>query len=125
MFKALILNKKEEDKKAIGAISDVDISNLPEGDVLVKILYSTLNYKDSLAVTSSSPNIRNFPMVPGIDFSGEVEESSNENFKIGDKVIPNGFGVGESIKRVFQKARVKGDWLKNYQKSLVKNKQWL
>ena len=112
MFKALILNKKEEDKKAIAAISDVDISNLPEGDVLVKILYSTLNYKDSLAVTSSSPIIRNFPMVPGIDFSGEVEESSNENFKIGDKVILNGFGVGEKHWGGFsQKARVKGDWL--------------
>ena len=111
MFKALILNKKEEDKKAIGAISDVDISNLPEGDVLVKILYSTLNYKDYLQLLLHLHN-QKLSMVPGIDFSGEVEESSNENFKIGDKVILNGFGAGEKHWGGFsQKARVKGDWL--------------
>ena len=95
MFKALLL-KQEENKKATATVEDIDVSKLPEGDVLVKINYSTINYKDSLAITSSSPIVKSFPMVPGIDFSGEVEETSNENFKIGDKVILNGFGVGEA-----------------------------
>ena len=93
MFKALLL-KQEENKKATATVEDIDVSNLPEGDVLVKINYSTINYKDSLAITSSSPIVKSFPMVPGIDFSGEIEETSNENFTIGDKVILNGFGVG-------------------------------
>ena len=111
MFKALLL-KQEENKKATATVEDIDVSNLPEGDVLVKINYSTINYKDSLAITSSSPIVKSFPMVPGIDFSGEVEETSNENFKIGDKVILNGFGVGEKYwGGLAQKARVKGEWL--------------
>ena len=111
MFKALVL-EKEVDQKAIGNIKDVNVEDLPEGDVLVKVKYSTLNYKDSLAITSSSPIVKDFPMVPGIDFSGEVEKSSNENFKIGDKVILNGFGVGEKYwGGMSQKARVRGDWL--------------
>ena len=72
MFNALVLNK-EDDQKAIGEIQEIDISQLPEGDVLVKVDYSTINYKDSLAITSSSPIIKSFPMVPGIDFAGTVE----------------------------------------------------
>lgn len=112
MFKALILNKKEDDKKATAIVENINLSDLPEGDVLINVNYSTLNYKDSLAITSSSPIIRNFPMVPGIDFCGNVEESSNINFKVGDKVILNGFGVGEKHwGGLSQKARVKGDWL--------------
>ena len=108
MFKALMLKKNEENKKAIGRVEDINTSDLPEGNVLVKINYSTLNYKDSLAITSSSPIIRNFPMIPGIDFSGVVEESSDENFKIGDKVILNGFGVGEKhCGGLSQKAKLK------------------
>ena len=75
MFNALVLNK-EEDQKATGEIQEIDISQLPEGDVLVKVDYSTINYKDSLAITSSSPIIKSFPMVPGIDFAGTVEELS-------------------------------------------------
>ncbi len=111
MFNALVLNKIE-DQKATGAIEEIDISRLPEGDVLVNIHYSTLNYKDSLALTSSSPIIKKFPMVPGIDFSGIVEESSNDNFKIGDKVVLNGFGVGENYwGGMSQKARVNSNWL--------------
>ena len=78
MFNALVLNKKD-DNKATGKVEEMNISDLPEGDVLIKIHYSTLNYKDSLALTSSSPILKNFPMVPGVDFSGEVEESSNNN----------------------------------------------
>ena len=112
MFKALILKKKEEDDKAIGTVEDINISDLPEGDVLVKINYSTLNYKDSLAITSSSPIVKSFPMIPGIDFCGEIEQTSNENFKVGDKVIMNGFGVGEKHwGGLAQKAKVKGNWL--------------
>ena len=96
MFKALLL-KQEENKKATVTVEDIDVSKLPEGDVLVKINYSTINYKDSLAITSSSPIVKNFPMVPGIDFSGEVEETSNENFKIGDKVILMDLELEKSI----------------------------
>ena len=111
MFNALVLNK-EEDQKATNEIKELDISMLPEGDVLVNVDYSTINYKDSLAITSTSPIIKNFPMVPGIDFAGTVEESSNSNFKLGDKVILNGFGVGEKHwGGLSQKARVNGDWL--------------
>jgi len=111
MFNALVLNKLD-DQKATGKIKELDISDLPEGDVIIQIDYSTINYKDSLAITSSSPIIKNFPMVPGIDFAGTVEESSNNNFKTGDKVILNGFGVGEKHwGGLSQKARVNGDWL--------------
>ena len=111
MFNALVLNRIE-DQKATGEVKEISISDLPEGDVLVKIDYSTINYKDSLAITSSSPIIKNFPMVPGIDFAGTVEESSNNNFTTGDKVILNGFGVGEKFwGGLAQKARVNGDFL--------------
>jgi len=111
MFNALVLNKKD-DQKATGKVEEIETSNLPEGDVLINIDYSTINYKDSLAITSSSPIIKNFPMVPGIDFSGTVEESSNNNFTTGDKVILNGFGVGEKHwGGLSQKARVNGNFL--------------
>ena len=111
MFNALVLNKKE-DEIATGQVKEINISDLPEGDVLIKINYSTLNYKDSLALTSSSPIVKSFPMVPGVDFSGEVEESLNNNFKVGDKVVLNGYGVGEKHwGGMAQKARVKGEWL--------------
>ena len=111
MFKALVL-KKQDDADALVSVEDLNISDLPEGDVLVKVSFSTINYKDALAITSSSPIIKNYPMVPGIDFAGEVEESNNDSFKIGDKVILNGFGVGEKYwGGLAQKARVKGEWL--------------
>ena len=112
MIKALILNKNEDEKKAVPSIETINLSDLPEEDVLINISYSTINYKDALAITSSSPIIRNFPMIPGIDLCGTVEESSDQNFKIGDKVILNGFGAGERHwGGLSQKARVKGDWL--------------
>ena len=111
MFKALVL-KKQDDSDASVSVEDLNISDLPEGDVLVKVSFSTINYKDALAITSSSPIIKNYPMVPGIDFAGEVEESNNDSFKTGDKVILNGFGVGEKYwGGLAQKARVKGEWL--------------
>jgi acrylyl-CoA reductase (NADPH) len=111
MFNSLVLNKTD-DQKATGKVEVITVSDLPEGDVLINIDYSTINYKDALAITSSSPIIKNYPMVPGIDFSGTVEETSNNNFKIGDKVILNGFGVGEKYwGGLSQKARVNGNWL--------------
>ena len=111
MFKALVL-KKQDDAKASVSVENLNISDLPEGDVLVKVSFSTINYKDALAITSSSPIIKNYPMVPGIDLAGEVEESNNDSFKTGDKVILNGFGVGEKYwGGLAQKARVKGEWL--------------
>ncbi len=111
MFKALVL-KKQDDADASVSVDDLNISDLPEGDVLVKVSFSTINYKDALAITSSSPIIKNYPMVPGIDFAGVVEESNNDSFKTGDKVILNGFGVGEKYwGGLAQKARVKGEWL--------------
>ena len=111
MFKALVLKKQDEADASV-SVEDLNISDLPEGDVLVKVSFSTINYKDALAITSSSPIIKNYPMVPGIDFAGEVEESNNNSFKTGDKVILNGFGVGEKYwGGLAQKARVKGEWL--------------
>ncbi len=109
-MKAILINKDDNGYRA--ELTDVDEAQLPEGDVTVAVDYSTLNYKDSLAITGSSPVVRNFPMVPGIDFAGVVEESSNPEFKPGDKVLLNGWGVGEvHWGGLAEKARVKGDWL--------------
>jgi len=109
-MKAILINK---DDNGYGAqLTDVDESQLPEGDVTVKVDYSTLNYKDSLAITGTSPVVRNFPMVPGIDLAGTVEASSHPEFQAGDKVLLNGFGVGEvHWGGLAEKARLKGDWL--------------
>ncbi|MCZ6470049.1 MAG: oxidoreductase [Gammaproteobacteria bacterium] len=86
--------------------------DLMEGDVTVEVEYSTLNYKDGLALTGKAPVVRSFPLTPGIDFSGTVTSSLNSRFKVGDKVILNGFGVGEVHSGGYaQKARVKGEWL--------------
>lgn len=109
-FKALIVDK---DDNGINAnFQQVEESQLPEGDVIVDVDYSTLNYKDGLAITGKAPVIRSYPMVPGIDFSGTVSESSHPKWKAGDKVILNGWGVGEMHwGGLAQKAKVKGDWL--------------
>ncbi|MET0364392.1 MAG: MDR family oxidoreductase, partial [Sphingobium sp.] len=94
------------------AIQQVDEAQLPEGDVTIDVEYSTLNYKDGLAITGSSPVVRKFPMVPGIDLVGTVRESSNGEFKAGDKVVLNGWGVGEGHwGGLSQVARLKGEWL--------------
>ncbi len=85
---------------------------LPEGDVLVDVAYSTLNYKDALAITGRAPVVRRFPMVPGIDFTGIVAESSHPDFEAGDRVVLNGWGVGENHwGGLAERARVSGDWL--------------
>ncbi|WP_312525009.1 MDR family oxidoreductase [Comamonas sp.] len=110
MFKAVLIQKDEQGYRAETAT--VDESQLPEGDVTVKVEYSTLNYKDGLAITGKAPVVRSFPMVPGIDFAGTVLESSNTSFKPGDKVVLNGWGVGETHwGGLGEIARVKGEWL--------------
>ena len=109
-MQAILINKDDSGYSA--QMSQIEEQQLPEGDVLIKVDYSTLNYKDSLAITGASPVVRNFPMVPGIDFAGTVEHSDHADFKAGDQVLLNGFGVGEGHwGGLAQKARVKGDWL--------------
>ncbi|MBN9248786.1 MAG: oxidoreductase [Hyphomicrobium sp.] len=110
MFHAILIEKDGE--RATPRLATLDKTALPEGDVTVRISHSTLNYKDGLAITGKGPIIRSFPMVPGVDFAGIVEESSNSRFKAGDAVLLNGFGVGESHwGGLSEYARVKGDWL--------------
>jgi acrylyl-CoA reductase (NADPH) len=110
MFKAILIERTSE--RSGPRLAELETSALPEGDVTVRISHSTLNYKDGLAITGKAPIARSFPMVPGVDFAGVVEESSNARFKAGDGVILNGFGVGEGHwGGLSQYARVKGDWL--------------
>ena len=110
MFKAILVKKDDQGYRA--ELAELDEASLPEGDVKVKVLYSTLNYKDGLAITGKGPVIRHFPMVPGIDFAGEVLESSSPDFKPGDMVLLNGWGVGEGHwGGLSQMARVKAEWL--------------
>ena len=110
MFKALVLD--QEDKKTLASVQQLDESALPEGDVLVAVEYSSLNYKDGLAITGKGKIIRNFPMVPGIDYAGSVLESADERYQPGDKVVLTGWGVGENHwGGMAEKARVKADYL--------------
>jgi acrylyl-CoA reductase (NADPH) len=109
-FKAIVIEKAESGTKA--ALTDFDEANLMDGDVTVRVEYSTLNYKDGLAITGKAPVVRRFPMIAGIDFAGTVESSTHADWKPGDKVILNGWGCGESHLGAYgEKARVKGDWL--------------
>ncbi|MBI3702522.1 MAG: oxidoreductase [Rhizobiales bacterium] len=109
-FKAIVIEKAE--KGTTAALADFDEANLMEGDVTVAVEYSTVNYKDGLAVTGKAPVVRRFPMIAGIDFAGTVESSSHADWKAGDKVILNGWGCGETHLGAYgAKARVKGDWL--------------
>jgi acrylyl-CoA reductase (NADPH) len=110
VFKALMLAKQGDAFHA--SVAQVDEKDLPEGDVTLRVEYSTLNYKDALAITNSSPVVRKFPMVAGIDGAGVVEESRHPDWKPGDRVVLNGWGVGETHWGCLaQKARLKGDWL--------------
>jgi len=110
MFKALVIEKDDAGYRA--SVKSVDDSALPAGDVTVRVAYSTINYKDGLALTGKAPVVRKFPLHAGIDFAGTVEDSSDARFKVGDAVLLNGWGVGESHSGgLAQKARVKGDWL--------------
>ena len=109
-FKAILLNKSDAGLDA--AVTELEDGALPEGDVTVRVDYSTINYKDGLAITGKAPVVRKFPMVPGIDLAGTVEASSHPDWKPGDKVVLNGWGVGEGHwGGLAQKARLKGDWL--------------
>lgn len=109
-FKAVRIDKVEGGTKA--AFVDFDEKDLMAGDVDVRVSYSTVNYKDELAVTGKSPVVRRFPMIPGIDFAGTVKASRHPEFKPGDKVVLNGWGVGEThLGGYAQRARVSGDWL--------------
>jgi len=105
MFNALVVNKND-DGRTSAAVQSVELSDLPEGNVTVAVEYSTLNYKDGLCVGPGGGLVRNYPHVPGIDFAGTVEESSDDRYKAGDKVVLTGWRVGE-----MQKARVSADWL--------------
>lgn len=110
MFKGILITQNDTGYQA--QVQQIDDAVLPEGDVTVQVTWSTLNYKDGLAITGKSPVVRRFPMVPGIDFAGTVIESSNAAWKVGDKVILNGWGVGEThCGGLAEKARVKGEWL--------------
>ncbi len=109
-FQAYQVGKNDEGQRCV--LTQLNDSDLMDGDVTVQVEYTTLNYKDGLALTGRSPIIRKFPLTPGIDFSGTVTESSHAEFGVGDRVILNGFGVGEEHSGGYaQKARVSGDWL--------------
>jgi acrylyl-CoA reductase (NADPH) len=110
MFNAVLIERDEGPYRA--AFVALDEARLPAGDVTVRVGYSTLNYKDALAITGKAPVVRQFPMVPGIDFVGTVEVSDNPVYRAGDRVLLNGWGVGEQHwGGLAQRARVKGEWL--------------
>jgi acrylyl-CoA reductase (NADPH) len=109
-FKAIVIDKAEGGQTV--KLADFDDKDLMDGDVTVGVEYSTVNYKDGLAVTGKAPVVRRFPMIAGVDFAGTVESSSHSAWKPGDKVILNGWGLGETHLGAYaEKARVKGDWL--------------
>jgi acrylyl-CoA reductase (NADPH) len=109
-FQAILIEKTDGGQKV--ALTDFDDTDLMEGDVTIRVEWSTINYKDGLAVTGKAPVVRRFPMIPGVDLAGTVETSSHPAWKSGDKVICNGWGLGETHLGAYAaKARVKGDWL--------------
>ena len=110
MFNGILIDK--DDSGYHVQLTAIDEARLPEGDVTVRVAYSTLNYKDALAITGKGPIVRTFPMVPGVDLAGTVEQSSNPDFKPGDQVLLNGWGVGEAHwGGLAQLARLQGKWL--------------
>jgi acrylyl-CoA reductase (NADPH) len=110
VFSAILI-EKDETGQTVG-LTSLEEAQLPEGDVSVDVEYSTLNYKDGLAITGKSPVVRKFPMVPGIDLAGVVTESTHAEWKAGDRVVLNGWGVGETHwGGLAQRARLNGDWL--------------
>lgn len=109
-FKAIRIDKA--DKGTTAVLTQFDEAELMDGDVTVRVEWSTLNYKDGLALTGKAPVVRRFPMIAGIDFAGTVEASSHPQWKAGDKVVCTGWGMGETHLGAYaEKARVKGDWL--------------
>jgi acrylyl-CoA reductase (NADPH) len=109
-MRAIVIEKTESGQTA--ALTDFDEGNLMDGDVTVRVEWSTVNYKDGLAVTGKAPVVRRWPMIGGVDLAGTVEASTHADWKPGDKVILNGWGLGETHLGAYaEKARVKGDWL--------------
>ena len=110
MFKGILIEKDDAGYRA--TLTDISDEQLPPGNVTVRVSYSTLNYKDGLALTGNGPVVRKFPMVPGVDLVGTVEQSSDVEFQIGDQVVLNGWGVGEGHwGGLAEKARLEGKWL--------------
>ncbi|MGO3327498.1 acrylyl-CoA reductase (NADPH) [Gordonia sp. (in: high G+C Gram-positive bacteria)] len=110
-FRALLIDRDDEKKQSV-QVANISPDQLPDGDVTVRVAASTLNYKDALAITGASPVVRSFPMVPGIDLAGTVDQSSNPAFAPGDRVVLNGWGVGEKHwGGLAEYARLNGDWL--------------
>lgn len=110
MFRAILIDKDDTGYRA--SLQPLDEARLPEGDVRVRVSHSTLNYKDALAITGKAPVVRQFPMVPGIDLAGVVEESRHPDYQPGDAVLLNGWGVGETHwGGLAERASLKGDWL--------------
>ena len=110
MFSAISIDKTDAGYQA--ALRELDDSELPDGDVTVRVSYSGLNYKDALAITGKAPVVRRFPMVPGIDLAGVVEHSDSPSYAPGDRVLVNGWGIGETHwGGLAQRARVSADWL--------------
>ena len=110
MFNAIVIDKNDDGQHA--SVRQLDEAQLPDGDVTIDVAFSTLNYKDGLAITGRSPVVRKFPMVPGIDLAGTVRTSSHADWKAGDVVVLNGWGVGEAHwGGLAQVARLKGEWL--------------
>ena len=109
-FKGILIEKNDDQYTA--SVQAIDESKLPAGDVSIDVAYSTLNFKDGLAITGKGPVVRSFPMVPGIDLVGTVTQSDSDKFQAGDQVLLNGFGVGEKHwGGLAEKARLKSDWL--------------
>jgi len=112
MFNALVVNKDEDSGKTAAAVTQIGLEDLPEGEVTVAVEYSTVNYKDGLCIGPGGGLVRKYPHVPGIDFAGTVEDSSDARYKPGDKVVLTGWRVGEAHWGGYsQKARVRADWL--------------
>ena len=110
-FKAIVINQDEEKKQSV-EIVDMNDDELMDGDVTIEVEATTVNYKDGLAITGKAPVVRKWPMVPGVDLAGKVIDSQNSEFSVGDNVILNGWGVGEThFGGYAKKARVKGEWL--------------
>ncbi|WP_298291951.1 acryloyl-CoA reductase [uncultured Litoreibacter sp.] len=111
MFNALLVTKDDEGKTS-ASVTEISEDQLPDGEVTVAVEYSTVNYKDGLCIGPGGGLVRNYPHVPGIDFAGTVEASSDDRYKAGDKVVLTGWRVGEAHWGGYaQKARVKADWL--------------
>ena len=110
MFKGILITRDNATYQA--EVQQIDDAVLPSGDVTVRVEWSTLNYKDALAITGKAPVVRRFPMVPGIDFAGTVTTSSNPAWPVGERVLLNGWGVGEThCGGLAELARVQGAWL--------------